>query len=652
MPERRAPPPTDEGWYALHDFRSIDWDAWTEAPDRVRDRALQSGIDFLDEAVAVSDADAGASAVYSILGHKADLLILHLRPTTAATDTLERRFETTDFARFTEQTNSYVSVTEASGYSERARSYFEDDLDPDSGLAKYIRSRLYPTVPDAGHVCFYPMDKRREPEQNWYALDFEDRAAHMAAHGEIGRDYGGQVTQMITGSIGLDDWEWGVTLWADDLTDVKDLLYEMRFDPSTAEFAEFGSFYVGRRFPPADLAAVMAGEPVPTESESSDREAASPSTGTHSARSAGDADTRGGSHGGSAADGDHPHADTARGQAQPTETSPDGGDRPDTSADIRPVDDIQERLATLGLEPEGQEGGEYAVICYSEADATELAEATDDLAANFDHYDRHVGTFVRAQGGQAAAVSIWTAEEAAQTAAGFMGDLPGVTETVGGPLGSGDNHSTVDETGTGETEQTGSDAADIREQLADNDVYAGQPHGEDVYALVLYSEADPATLFDAVDSLRENFDHYDTHVKTAVYEAKGAETAAVVSIWETQDAAETASGYLEELPEVAGWADEEPEGFATMGMFYQVKPEHRDAFVEKFDDVGAVLTDMEGHRETSLLANREDENDMFIASRWDTRADAMEFFRSEEFSQTVSWGRDILASRPRHVFLA
>ena len=255
--ERRDSPPTEEGWYALHDFRTIDWDAFRAATERDREAALDAGEAFLADAEAVADASEGASVTYSIIGHKADLLVIHLRETMGAVNALERRFESTALAEFTDRSTSYVSVTEASGYT-------NDELDPDeiddAGLANYIRTRLYPTIPDAEYVCFYPMDKRRDPEQNWYDLPFEERAEHMQSHGEIGRDYAGEVTQMITGSIGLDDWEWGVTLWSNDPAGFKDLLYEMRFDPSTSKFAEFGPFYTGQRLVPAKLSAFFAGE--------------------------------------------------------------------------------------------------------------------------------------------------------------------------------------------------------------------------------------------------------------------------------------------------------------------------------------------------------------------------------------------------------
>jgi chlorite dismutase len=111
MPHRRDPPPTDEGWYALHDFRTIDWDAWRRAPERERQRALSEAVDFLESTVAVEDSEDGATAIYSILGHEADMLVLHLRPSTADTGALERQFEGTAFAEFTERTTSFRPVT-------------------------------------------------------------------------------------------------------------------------------------------------------------------------------------------------------------------------------------------------------------------------------------------------------------------------------------------------------------------------------------------------------------------------------------------------------------------------------------------------------------------------------------------------------------
>jgi len=233
----------------------------------------------------------------------------------------------------------------------------------------------------------------------------------------------------------------------------------------------------------------------------------------------------------------------------------------------------------------------------------------------------------------------------------------GETEHAHGGGGDGHHHGSGDDAHHGDEDSHHDDHDDdgdeggIRGELEDLDIYAGQPHGEDVYATVLYSEADTDELFEEVEGLRGNFDHYDTHVKTAVYDGRKTDRAAVVSIWDTASAADTAAGFLSELPDVVSRAGEES-GFGTMGMFYETKPEHTEDFVEKFDTVADVLADLDGHHETDLMVNVEDENDMFIASQWASKDDAMGFFRSDDFADTVSWGRDVLADLPRHVFLA
>jgi chlorite dismutase len=656
--QRRDAPPTEEGWYALHDVRTIDWDAWAEASQRTRDRAIDEGIEYLQSVTAVEDAQEGASAVFSIVGHKGDLMILHLRPTMADLDTLERRFEQTALAQFTDQDRSFVSVTEASGYSDRGREFIEGDLDDDSGLAKYMRSRLYPEIPEMEHVCFYPMDKRRDPEYNWYDLPFDERAEHMDAHGVVGREYAGKVTQMITGSIGFDDWEWGVTLYADDMTDVKDLLYEMRFDPSSSKFAEFGPFWVGRRFAVEDLDRFLEGERLSTpwadaetpQRTHSDRPA-TPEDAVEGDHDTGDADHphSEGEHAHGASDADHPHGESDEKSDDGSDGHPgSGGGRPPTTdswgESIAEVTDLQTRLGKFGLhEGEEHDPGTYGLFFETQRDAADLAEEVEGLASNFDHYDTHVTTVVRANQGRTVLVSLWKTADAAQTASGFLTDLDGIDTGSRGWLG---------ESPDGKSESDGdAEADDIRSTLEEQGIYAGQPHGEDVYALVLYSSADVRKLFSEVDSLRSNFERYDTHVKTAVYNDPESEMTAVVSIWETRDAAETASDFLGDLPDIVRKAGE-GDGFGTMGMFYTVEPDYREEFVDTFGTVGEKLQTMDGHRETVLLVNEEDDNDMFIASRWDAREDAMAFFRSEDFRDTVEWGREVLADTPRHVFLA
>ena len=123
-----------------------------------------------------------------------------------------------------------------------------------------MKTRIYPPIPPNRYVCFYPMDRRRGEEQNWYTVPIEERARQMGEHGMVGRRYAGEVKQIITGSIGFDDWEWGVTLWADNPISFKKLIYEMRFDYVSAVYALFGQFYVGLRCPAAQLGGLLAGQ--------------------------------------------------------------------------------------------------------------------------------------------------------------------------------------------------------------------------------------------------------------------------------------------------------------------------------------------------------------------------------------------------------
>lgn len=242
-------PETLEGWFALHDMRRLDRLAWARLPSQERKKAAEEIADLLRSYEAVQDSEAGRSVTYSVVGHKADLLMLHLRPTIGELHDLERAFEQTMFAPLTTRPTSYLSVIEVSRHSapEGTAENVED--------SPYIQARLYPEIPQHdGYVCFYPMSKRREGEDNWYMLAAEDRGHLMRAHGRTGRRYAGKVTQIVTGSMGLDDWEWGVTLFADDPLVFKKLIYEMRFDEVSARFADFGEFCVGRRLTPDDIA--------------------------------------------------------------------------------------------------------------------------------------------------------------------------------------------------------------------------------------------------------------------------------------------------------------------------------------------------------------------------------------------------------------
>ena len=634
---RRDAPATEEGWYALHDFRRIDWDAWRDAPDRERDRALSEGVEFLRAREALSDAEQGGSAVFSLTGHETDLMLLHLRPETEQLDRIERAFEQTALAGFTERADSYVSVTEISGYVTEELADGIENID-DDGTRNYMLQRLYPSIPDAEHVCFYPMDKRRGPEYNWYDLPFDERADLIAGHGDIGREYAGKVTQIITGSMGFDDHEWGVTLFADDPTEFKQLLADMRFDPSSSRYAEFGRFRFGRRFAPERLPELLAGGSLPAygsgETETPDAGTSDSVPGETDEAAAGSESESGGESSGRPESGEPPH-------------------------DAATTEELAEELRRLGVDATEHPEAGFGLVFYSDEDAEALVDEVEGLRGNFEHYDTHLLTSVRAHAGRTAVVSLWKNERAANTASGFLGDLTGVGgDGIGGPLADRDaaDHAdtTTDDRDAAESPVEGTDDEtddDIRGELADLDIYAGQPHGEDVYAMVLYSAADTAELREEVDSLSDGFDRYDTHVGTDLYGGTATDRAAVVSLWDTRDAADTAGDYLADLPEIVGRAGEEST-FGTMGMFYTVKPDYREAFVERFETVGGMLAELDGHIETDLMVNAADENDMFIASQWTEKEAALEFFRSDAFRDTVQWGRDVLADRPRHVFLA
>lgn len=241
-------PETLEGWFALHELRRIDRRTWSALDESDRAKAASEAMDFLAAAESVDDAPAGRSVTFWVMGHKADLLTMHLRPETSDLLELERRFDQTQLATYSEKVFSYVSVIEI------ARHGLPDGAIENVESSPHVQSRLYPEIPaHSRYVCFYPMSKRRGEGANWYLLDAADRGDLMRAHGRTGRRYAGRVSQIVTGSTGLDDWEWGVTLFADDPLLFKKLVYEMRFDEVSARYAEFGPFFVGQRVLPRNL---------------------------------------------------------------------------------------------------------------------------------------------------------------------------------------------------------------------------------------------------------------------------------------------------------------------------------------------------------------------------------------------------------------
>jgi peroxiredoxin len=203
------------GWAVLHLFCTTTPDIDTDAVGR---------------AVKAAQADDVQVVTVALLGHKADLGFMAIGPEAWRLRRLQTELQATGLV----VTGSYISVTEISEYA--------------AGLPEDMkRTRLYPQLPPEGKpaFCFYPMSKRRVAGANWYELPYEEREALMRGHGATGRTFAGRILQLITGSTGLDDWEWGVTLFGVHLDDLKDVVYTMRFDEASARYAEFGPFYTG-----------------------------------------------------------------------------------------------------------------------------------------------------------------------------------------------------------------------------------------------------------------------------------------------------------------------------------------------------------------------------------------------------------------------
>jgi len=259
-------PETLEGWYALHQiFRT---------PAAVlADVEACAGISRALAELACP-AEGGWTAAAPLIGSRADVMLIHFRPTLDAIGAAQRRLGNEPFVDRSTLVYSFLSVTEAGLYHMSARlakeaeerggavgdDAYREDLAQRAAAelaSAHVQRRLYPRrMPDMPYVCFYPMSKRRQPGQNWYELSLEERSRLMTAHGMVGRRYAGRVVQVITGAIGLDAWEWGVTLFARDPLDFKKLVTDMRFDETSARYAEFGEFFVGRlagdgEWPPA-----------------------------------------------------------------------------------------------------------------------------------------------------------------------------------------------------------------------------------------------------------------------------------------------------------------------------------------------------------------------------------------------------------------
>ncbi|MGP8269887.1 MAG: hydrogen peroxide-dependent heme synthase [Terracidiphilus sp.] len=257
-------PLTLEGSALLHQFFRFDWKSWRSTPAASRKRIAAQAVEKLSNMERTAPESPIRSALFSQLGHKGDLILIHFRDSLESLNQVELSLAQTDLYGFLTPVHSYVSVVELGLYESTRKTY---KAVADKGLEQHseewnaeiasslqrssaaMASRLFPAIPDAKYLCFYPMDRKRGEQVNWYTVPFAERQRMMHEHGLIGRRYAGEVKQIISGSIGMDDWEWGVDLFAEDPVIFKKLIYEMRFDEVSAVYALFGQFYIGVRLP-------------------------------------------------------------------------------------------------------------------------------------------------------------------------------------------------------------------------------------------------------------------------------------------------------------------------------------------------------------------------------------------------------------------
>jgi chlorite dismutase len=256
-----------KGIHVMHLFYRIDRVRWEQMPSGQSPQAL-SKLESLCEVNAA--ASHPRLATYANIGGKADMVFMLTAGELGQIGQLHRDLEFCFPCGTLVPAYSYLSVTELPEYvtteeDMKQTLIHQEKLEPGSDTfekrlaemrerqEQYERYRLYPELPDWEVMAFYPMSKRRAASDNWYTLDFGTRKKLMAGHARVGRKFSGRVSQLITGSTGIDDWEWGVTLMAHQVDALKEIVYEMRFDEVSARYGEFGPFYVNLRMSPADL---------------------------------------------------------------------------------------------------------------------------------------------------------------------------------------------------------------------------------------------------------------------------------------------------------------------------------------------------------------------------------------------------------------
>jgi hydrogen peroxide-dependent heme synthase len=259
-----APLVPREGWHVMHLFYHLDHAQWSLYSDEEKRQAKTRLTELVQEIRATPDTHL---LIFSVATPKADLGFMLLTPDLQVANMYEKQLTLSLGPEILSPVYSYLSQTESSEYTTSREQYIAETLVGEKGLsegssefesslkefdermAHYLKHRLYPVLPDWPVICFYPMSKRRQGADNWYSLDYESRRKLMGGHARVGRAYSGRILQLITGSTGLDEYEWGVTLLAKDTIDIKSIVYEMRFDEVTARYGEFGDFYIGMQLP-------------------------------------------------------------------------------------------------------------------------------------------------------------------------------------------------------------------------------------------------------------------------------------------------------------------------------------------------------------------------------------------------------------------
>jgi peroxiredoxin len=253
-----------EGWHVMHLFYQIDHAQWSLFSDEEKRQAKTRLTGLVQDIRATLDTQLLS---FAIATPKADLGFMLLTPDLHVANAFEKQLTLSLGPEILNPVYSYLSQTENSEYTTTREQYIRATLIGEHGLCAgtpefdtalhdfdvrtelYRKNRLYPELPDWPVICFYPMSKRRSGNDNWYALDFETRRTLMAGHASIGRAYAGRIHQLISGSTGLDEYEWAVTLLAKNTSDIKSIVYDMRFDTVSARYAEFGDFHIGMQLP-------------------------------------------------------------------------------------------------------------------------------------------------------------------------------------------------------------------------------------------------------------------------------------------------------------------------------------------------------------------------------------------------------------------